>query len=93
MADEEARRRMAIALTVRVFKNDDPTLPIRQFVDTRKERAFMTHLLNGPAAEWLMDNSDFRWLTVKPSDFEDAESMKTARDFAELCFEHIMEGA
>jgi hypothetical protein len=83
----ETKEAVAGALATKVFKSNDPSFPIAQFVDEKKERAFLMHLLNGPGSEWVMEVSDFRWVSAHPSDFG---VLKILNDFAEYCKSHLI---
>lgn len=79
---------VARKIVERVFRYDDipVDMVIRKYFDTKKERVYMTQVLNGPVANWLSEGADCRWLSVRASDLE---GIRTAGDFMAVCREHL----
>ncbi|MDP3859944.1 MAG: hypothetical protein Q8Q73_19455 [Stagnimonas sp.] len=80
---------VARQIVERLFRDPgiDRDIRIRQYVDTKKERVYLTHVLNGPLATWITEHTECRWVTIKQ---EELEPVVTAGDLMDLCEEHLV---
>jgi len=69
------------------FPSSDRLSRIDQVVGRPGQGVFLTHYLNGPWADTVMESGDFRWITVKANDIG---RLLTVEDMWKLCNNHIV---